>query len=350
MAESHAPVLEMLWEAQDPHDALDGRFGFSDGESAGRWVASMLDERWGVRIGSCERIVMSGGNALAWAGTPAGRLLAKWSVVPERFPRLAQTARLTSWLHGRGLPVSAPVPARDGRLQVEVDGVSMGLQREIMGDLLDTDDLRQVRAAGAVLARLQVALGAYPDAHRAPALAVACEPLAARVADWLDSRADHLPVAARDALRELVADAPPDRLAPQLVHFDFRSANVLCAGGDVAAVIDFEEARHDHPLVELARAAVLLGTRYHDWGPVPAEVRSEFLAGYRSIRPLTSAEADWLDILLLWQSLAMVPRGDDPTGWRQSALSQLPAVLRPARSAADPEAPEMAGIDGSSPG
>jgi hypothetical protein len=114
------------------------------------------------------RIVMSAGNALAWVDTPSGWLLAKWSVVPERFPRLAETARLTSWLHGRGLPVSAPVPARDGRLQIEVDRVSMGLQRGIEGDLLDTADLNQVRAAGAILAQLQDALGAYPDADQIP--------------------------------------------------------------------------------------------------------------------------------------------------------------------------------------
>ena len=322
MVESQAPVLEMLWEAQDPRQALDGRFGFSDEESAGRWVAAMLDEHWGVRIDSCERIVMSGGNALAWVGTPSGRL-AKWSVVPERFPRLAETARLTSWLHGRGLPVSTPVPARDGRLQVEVDRVSMGLQREIVGDLLDTADLNQVRAAGAVLARLQDALAAYPDADQIPALAVPSKPLTTRVTDWLDSRADHLPVAARDTLRGLVASAPPDRLPLQLVHFDFRAANILCARGEVAAIIDFEEARHDHRLVELARSAVVLGTRYHNWGPVSAEVRAAFLTGYESVRPLTPAEAGWLDILLLWQGLTMVPPGDDPTGWGPSALSQL---------------------------
>jgi homoserine kinase type II len=321
MIESQAPVLEMLWEPHDPRHALDERFGFSDGGSAGRWVATMLDEHWGIRIESCERIVMSGGNAIAWVGTPSGRLLAKWSVVLERFPRLATTARLTRWLHGRGLPVSAPVPARDGRLQVEVDGVSMGLQREIVGDLLDIADPNQVRAAGAALARLQDALAAYPGADQIAALAVSSKPLTARVTDWLDSRADHLPMAARDTLRRLVAAAPADRLPRQLVHFDIRSANILCAGGEVAAILDFEEARHDYRIVELARAAVLLGTRYHDWGPVPAGVRAEFLTGYRSERPLTPAEAGWLDILLLWQALAMVPAGDDPTGWGQSALS-----------------------------
>jgi len=323
MIESRVPVLEMLWEPHDPRHALDGRFGFGDEGAAGRWVAAMLDEHWGVRIDCCERIVMSGGNALAWVGTPSGRLLAKWSVVPERFPRLAETARLTSWLHGRGLPVSAPVPARGGRLQVEVGRVSMGLQREIVGDLLDTADLNQVRAAGAMLAQLQDALAAYPDADQLPALAVAAKPLTARVTDWLDSRADHLPMAARDTLRGLVTSAPPDRVARQLVHFDFRSANILWARGEVAAILDFEEAQHEHRLVELARAAVLLGTRYHNWGPVPAEVRAEFLTGYRSERPLTPAEAGWLDMLVIWQALAMVPPGDDPAGWGPSALSQL---------------------------
>src|SRR5438309_970768 len=118
MTESQAPVLEMLWEADDPNDTLDGRFGFRDAEAAGRWVAATLDGHWGVRIDACERIVMSYTNALAWVGTPSGRLLAKWSIARPLFPRLAEAARLTHWLDGRGLPVSAPVPALDGRLQV----------------------------------------------------------------------------------------------------------------------------------------------------------------------------------------------------------------------------------------
>lgn len=312
-------MIGMLWEPDDPHRVLAERFGFGDAESAGRWVAATLDEHWGVRADSCERILMSAGNALAWVGTPAGRLIAKWSVVPWLFPRLAETARLTGWLHERGLPVSAPVPARDGRLQVETGGVSIGVQREIPGDLLDTADPAQVRAAGAVLARLQDALAAYPDADRFPVETSA--PLTARVTGWLDSRAGHLPEAARSTLREMVAAAPADPLPHQLVHYDVRSANVLCSHGEITAILDFEEARHDHRLVELARAAVLLGTRYHDWGPVPAGVRAEFLAGYRSARPLTGAEQDWLDILLLWQALAMVPAGADPAGWGPAAWS-----------------------------
>lgn len=329
MAMSHAPVLEMLWEAHDPHRVLAERFGFRDGQSARRWVAATLFEHWGVRVGSCERIVMSDRNALAWVATPSGRLLAKWSVAPGRFWTLSEMARLTCWLDGQGIPVSAPVPALDGRLQVEVDGVSMCLQREVDGTLLDTDDPDQVRAAGAVLARLQDALAAYPDTDRVTARAAGpSTPLAARITDWLDSAAGHVPVTARDVLRGLVGDAPADRLPAQLVHYDFRSANVLCAEAEVAAVIDFEEARLEHRVVELARSAVVLGTRFRNWGPVSAEVRADFLAGYQSVRRLTPVEAGWWDILLLWQALAIVPPGDDPTGWGPSALGHLAELAR----------------------
>jgi homoserine kinase type II len=323
MTDSLAPVLEMLWEAYDPHRKLNERFGFGDGEAAGRWVAGTLDAHWGIAIRSCERIVMSDCNALAWVGTPSGRLLAKWCVVPWRFPRLLEMARLTHWLDGRGLPVSAPVPALDGRLQLEVDGVSISVQREIAGDLLDTTDPHQVRAAGAALAQLQDALAAYPDADRITALSDRPEPLADRITTWLDSRAGHLPERARDALRGMVAAAPADPLPTQLVHRDFRAANVLCAGAEVTAVIDFEEAQLEHRVVELAHSAVLLGTRFHDWGPVPADVRAQFLAGYRSVRELTPVEAAWWDTVLLWRALSMVPPGDDPTGWGPSALSHL---------------------------
>lgn len=323
MAELHAPVLEMLWESHDPNLALDARFGFTDGRAAGRWIAATLEQRWAVRIQSCDRIVMSDQNALVWVTTPSGRLLAKWSVAPERFPRLREIARLTHWLGSRGLPVSAPVPTRDGNLQIEVDGVSLGLQREIRGSLLDADDRHQTRAAGAGLAHLHDALAVYPAADQVIAPASRTRPLADRVIDWLNSDSEHVPPVARDRLHCLVDEAPPGPLPTQLVHGDFRSANVLCAGATIAAVIDFEEARLDHRVNELARSAVMLGTRFRNWGPVSADVRATFLSGYESVRRLTPLEAAWWDILVLWQTLGITPRGDDPTGWGQSALSHV---------------------------
>lgn len=321
MTDFHTPVLEMLWEAHDPGRALADRFGFRDGTAAVRWLTDLLAEHWGVGTGSCERIVMSDGNALAWLTTSSGRLLAKWSVVPERFARLAEVARLTHWLDDRRVPVSAPIPALDGRLQVEAGRVSTGLQRVIDGELLDVTDPGQVRAAGVALAGLQKNLAAYPD--QVAALAGTPLSLPERITGWLDSRPSPVPAPARDTLRTLVAGAPPDRMPRQLVHFDFRSANLLCTDGGISAILDFEEARYEHPLAELARAATLLGTRFRDWGPVPSAVRDEFLSGYRSVRPLSPAETTWLNILLLWQAMVMVPPGDDPTGWGPAALSLL---------------------------
>lgn len=313
----------MLWEADDAGDALETRFGFSDGAAAGRWVVTTVVEQWGVRVGSCERIVISGHNALAWIRTPSGPMLAKWSVAPELFSGLAALARLTAWLEEKGLPVSAPVAALDGRIQVEIDGASLGLQRKIDGDLLDINDLDQVRAAGAVLARLHDTLAAYPDVDQMPGLVPPSASLAARVIGWLDSCPEHVPATARAALRRMVADTYSEPLPTQLVHGDFRSANVLCAGSTVAAVIDFEEARSDHGIVELARSAVMLGTRFRDWGPVSGEVRATFLDGYQSVRPLGRVEASWWDALVLWYSLVLIPTGNDPTGWGQAAMNQL---------------------------
>ena len=148
MTPDPAPALEMLWEASDPREALRTRFGFADPAAARNWVTATLAGGWGVRVDTCDRIVMSDRNALAWLATPGGRMVAKWSVVPERFPRLAALARLTVWLDGRGLPVSPPVATADGRAQLEVDGASLCLQREVHGDLLDTTDEDEVRAPG----------------------------------------------------------------------------------------------------------------------------------------------------------------------------------------------------------
>lgn len=318
-----SPTLEMLWESVDPGDTLQTRFGFESTDGVVAWVASALGDAWGVRVDSCERIVMSDGNALAWVGTSSGRMVAKWSIAPERFTRLAALARLTAWLAEEGLPVSAPVPTSSGLVQVEIDGASLCLQREIAGDLLDASDPHQVWAAGATLSRLHEALAAYPRADGIPAAVASPRLLAVQIDGWLESGPERVPPKAREALRRLVAEAPPEDLPVQLVHGDFRSANVLCARQEVVAVLDFEEARFDHQIVELGRSAALIGTRFHDWGPVSSEVRSQFLDGYQSVRPLTPIEAAWWPVVVLWSSMVMVPPGEDRAGWGSATLDYV---------------------------
>ncbi|MHB8339593.1 MAG: phosphotransferase [Mycobacteriales bacterium] len=204
----------------------------------------------------------------------------------------------------------------------------MCLQRVVDGDLLDVDVPGQVRAAGAILACLHDTLAVYPDAGRVAALVGTPEPLRERITAWLNFAPKHLPAAALERLQGLLADAASAPLQAQLVHGDFRASNVLCLNGHIAAVLDFEEVRVDQPIVELARSAVMLGTRFRNWGPVSAEVRAEFLSGYRSVHPLTADETHWWDLLVLWQGLALIPSGEDPTGWGPSVRSHLASLAR----------------------
>jgi homoserine kinase type II len=312
-------TLELLWERGDAARVLRDRFGFTDAAAADAWVVRTLERRWDVRADTCERIVMSDHNALAWVSTAGGRMLLKWSIAPEGFERLAFAADLTTWLAERGLPVSAPVPTPEGRVQVEDDEVSMGLQHVISGTLLDVREPAQVRAAGATLARFHDALRDSPDRARAVGVRPPPTPLVLQVEDWLDGATTHVPDRARVALRRLLTAAPSDDLPVQIVHGDYRAANVLCADADVVAVIDFEDLRRDHRIAELARSAVLLGTLFHDWGPVPETVHRQLLDGYRSVSALTADELAWWDVLVLWNTMLFIPPGDDPTGWGAAA-------------------------------
>lgn len=241
----------MLWESTDPAEALSQRFGFADPVSAVGWMGDALSDTWAIAVDDCDRLVISGGNLLAWITTDDRHLIAKWSVAPRLFQRLADTATLTMWLHAdRGIPVAAPIPARDGRLRVELNNVSVGVFPVINGGLLDVGDPAQVTEAGQMLATLHDAMAAYP--HR--------------------------------------IDGGPSSRHEQLVQNDFRSANILHDGANITAVLDFEEATYQTRVADLGKAAVLLGTRYRKWGPTSQIIREAFVAAYCGRAALSNAE------------------------------------------------------------
>ncbi|MFZ6993104.1 phosphotransferase [Curtobacterium sp. RRHDQ66] len=316
-------TIEMLWAQEDPTEVLRSRFGFANAEEVSAWVRSTVERHWGLRVGSPERVVISDSNALAWVRSGDQRLLLKWSVAPDRFERLALAAKLTARLGALHLPVSAPMPTLSGEVQVTSDGVSMGLQHVIDGAHLDVEDADQVRAAGATLARLHNALRAYPLGNSRPEFLPVPASLAEQVGGWVASHPSTLATEARDVLGRLLERAPSDLPPVQIVQGDYRAANILCAESAVVGVLDFEELRLDHRIVELARSAVMLGTLFRDWGPVAPSVRRQFLDGYQTVHALTDAELQWWPILVLWYSLALVPPGDDPTGWGRAAIEVL---------------------------
>ena len=80
----------------------------------------------------------------------------------------------------------------------------------------------------------------------------------------------------------------------QLVHNDFRSANILRGDTSITAVLDFDDVTYRTRVADVAKATVLLGTRYHDWGPTSEVVRDAFVAAYGGQAPLTSTEQNEL--------------------------------------------------------
>ena len=249
-----APSISMLWESVDAAEALTKRFGFATAASAADWVGDALWDGWAIAVDRCDRLVISAGNALAWVTADDRRLIAKWSAFPWLFGRLADTATLTVWLQARGIPVAAPVPTIDGRLRLEMENISLGVYPVVDGALLDVEDPTQVTEAGRMLASLHETLAVYPHG---------------------------------------IDGGWPNR-PNQLVHNDFRSANLIHDGARISAVLDLEEVTYDTRVADLAKAAVLLGTRYRNWRPTSQDVREAFVAAYHDEAPLTRTETNEL--------------------------------------------------------
>lgn len=267
------PAVDMLWETADPSDELTRRFGFRDGAFAAEWVADVLERYWELDVVRCDRLVISGGNVTAWVLTAGRPVIAKWSSLPHRFAHLEDAAHVVAWLDTQAVPVAAPIAATDGRLLVELGNDARGRLRSrlplpgsrflvgvlpvVEGDLLAVDDPGQVEDAGRMLATMHQALAAYPG---------------------------------RAGRRGRRAHA-------QLLHNDFRSANILHDGAKISAVLDFEAITYDKRVADIAKSAVLLATRYRDWGPTSESVRTAYVDAYDSHArdPLTASERHELD-------------------------------------------------------
>jgi len=300
-----SPYLAMLWESTDPLVALTKRFRFSSSEDAVHWLTDTVSRTYGVEVKSVDRLVISSYNLLAWLTTTDGPLIAKCSALVTAQQRLAQVAELVHWLQQAQIPVSAPVATKTGEFQVIIDHLSVGVQRLIPGILLDPMHLEQAHAAGVILAQIHHTFAIYPRATDfASPLPVLTLP--ALINDWAEKKMDKPAapalVAAVETLLQEVDTLDGTALTTQLVHGDYRAANILWNAGQISAVLDFEELRWGYRVNDLAWAAIHLGTRYHHWGPVSAETQEAFLNSYQSIYPLTAIEERWLPALLTWHS------------------------------------------------
>lgn len=316
----------MLWESSDPLQALTQRFGFPTPAAAGAFVAALLADRWRLAGADVEALVISDHNAIVWVRAGDRALIVKIASDPRTFARLAAVADLLGRLASRGVPTPPPVAAVTGepRTIVEVGdrALSVLVQPLVSGTHLDVTDGEAVRDTGRQLARVHAELAQEPPGP----LAIPGRGADRPVRDQLRTGLDRLPAAVAAARSRLtgLADSLPELPGPvQLVHGDVRSANVLVRDRRVTALLDFDEVGLDHRVVELARAAVLLATRFHAWGPAPTSAHRALIEGYDEAAGLSEVEREWLAAVMLRQTLWFVPDGDDPQGWTAAAAALL---------------------------
>lgn len=316
-----SPSVSMLWETVDAGAALTRRFGFATADDTVRWVAEALASRYKIELRSLDRLVISAGNLMAWTLTSEGPLIVKGCMYPGEHPRLQAIAELLAWLQRDGFPVSALIPTPDGEVQLELGAISVGVQRVIAGDMLEPTRLDQAARAGTTLARLHEAFIRYPraaDLDRRPAPV----PFEADVAEWLEKNEPDDPrlQPAFAALQRRAAGLDSAGLDTQLIHLDFRAANILWAdGGGVVAVLDFEQIACGYRVSDVVHAATRLGTLFHNWGPLTAEARAAFLAAYQERLPLSEKEQAWLEVLTLREAIGLARPGSMQEQWLAAA-------------------------------
>lgn len=306
----------MLWESTEAAAALRERFGFTSFDTAAVWVSAGLASIWGIPVRDCTRLVISDRNAILWAHSDLGGVVVKWSMDEGSFDHLDRSSRLLRDLTGSGVPVPTPMLTTDGDVRTILDGPSGRLSvivlPELDGDWLDVGDSAAVHAAGACLAQLHQALAAIDDQGWQPAEP---QPLPARIQVWLDEHDRGFAPEGSLRLQDLLSRSPAPDETRQLVHNDFRAANILTRDSKIVGVLDFDDVFLDHRVSDLAKASTYLGTRFTSWSPTPVTAQQNLRAGYESVQTLSPAEVAWLEILTLWHGIAAIPDKDDTAGW-----------------------------------
>ncbi|MDQ2760488.1 MAG: phosphotransferase [Actinomycetota bacterium] len=191
----------------------------------------------------------------------------------------SQTARWLSDVIARaaraGVPCQAPMPTIDGQPAVAFDDATILITAFTNGATLDRDDPVQVHAAGATLAHLHNALKGQTAPRPTPSPWDACF--------W---PAEHDPPELCDRQLDSWHQAFISRASNDhrlgVVHGDFYAGNLIWNGQQVAAVIDWAEARIDAPARELAWATWEFG---HDRDSQTLDIdrARTFLQGYHDV-------------------------------------------------------------------
>lgn len=212
-----------------------------------------------------ERIEPGSGTANAAAIVRAG---GRAFVLKRRNPRYAVEQwvafdhALMAHLRARGIPVPLPLPARDRRTWLHLDGAIFELSEFIPGDEHRWGDASQVRAAGEMLARFHLAGEDFRppaekswDRYHSPG-AITSGLRTARIEQYAVFPEPYAAVRAAERIASRLLIRLPDAeywaLPLAIVHGDWHPANLKFAGDRVVGVFDLDWCTSQPRVVDLA--------------------------------------------------------------------------------------------------
>jgi homoserine kinase type II len=207
---------------------------------------------------------------------------------------VAWEARLVGALADRGVATPPPLLARDGRPYAPLAGKFASVFPWRDGGHFRPDEITPERAAafGAALARFHVAGLDLPAEWRRTSIYDHDHLVARyrRVAAHSDPELAHaIEIVGEELAAASAARAVRERATQGIIHGDLFRDNVLWSGDAISAILDFEQASGGSLAYDLAVCI-------NDWCWPSAELATDLVRGYRSVRALPASDLDALPV------------------------------------------------------
>ncbi len=211
------------------------------------------------------------------------------------------------WLH-RARAAGVPAPEV---LDVDGTGERFGtpalVARFVAGEILVPLDIAPARgeAIGRELVCRLVQIQAVGLGRERAAGETCASNLLRRWGAVYEAERRRRPILIGELVRRWLAARIPSTPHPVLVHGDYRLGNLIWAGDQVVAVLDWEDARPGDPHYDLAW--LLMGTRAPDDLVMNAWPRHKVIAEYSELsgRALEPELLRWWEVAVAWVRMAM---------------------------------------------
>jgi homoserine kinase type II len=260
-----------------------------------------------------------------WAvETARGRFFLKRRLLRRRGIELVRAQHaLVQWLHQAGFPVPALVPTVDGETLLVLDDEWYEVQEFIAGVPYDPARPAHFREAALTLGRYHACVrsfapGAFRSLGRLHSPVILSVRLASLLRAWdLERDPDLAPMARRlqDHAADLAARFREHGPLPFLViHGDYYADNLLFEGDRVVGVVDYDKARWQPRVVELAEALIYFASPRPGYlrhlvypGVLEWEALGQFARIYAEVIELERAETRALPdyVRCIWLSVSI---------------------------------------------